>query len=62
MQAYRNLRNQINRENDRLNRDYFGMKIYENDSNIKGIWNTINKLIDRWSKTTEYPYLDVVVK
>ena len=37
MQAYRNLRNKINRENDRLKRDYFSRKIYENDGNIKGL-------------------------
>ena len=59
LQAYRNLRNQINRENDRLKREYFSRKIYENDGNIKRTWNTINKLIDRKSKTTEIPYLDV---
>ena len=35
MQAYRNLRNQINRENYWLKREYFSWKIYENDSNIK---------------------------
>ena len=59
MQAYSNLRNQINRENDRLKCDYFSRKIYENYGNIKGPWNTINRLIDRRSKTTEIPYLDV---
>ena len=57
MQAYRNLRNQIDRENDLLKREYFSRKIYENDGNIKETWNTINKLIDRRSKTTEIPYL-----
>ena len=40
MQAYTNLRNQINRENDRLKREYFSKKIYENDGNIKGTWST----------------------
>ena len=59
MQAYRNLRNQINREHDRLKREYFSRKIYENGGIIKGTWNTINKLTDRRSKTTEIPYLDV---
>ena len=61
MQAYRNLINQINRENNRLKRVYFSRKIYENDGNIKETWNTINKLVDRRSKTTEIPYLDVCV-
>ena len=59
MQAYRNLRNQINHENDWLRHEYFSKKIYENDGNIKGTWNTINKLIDRRSKTNEILHLDV---
>ena len=59
MQAYRNLRNQINRENDWLKHDYFSRKLHENDGNIKGTWNTINKLTDRRSNTTEIPYLEV---
>ena len=58
MQAYRNLRNQISRENDRSKRKYFSKKIYENDGNIKETLSTINKF-DRRSKTTEIPYLDV---
>ena len=59
MQAFWNLRNKINRENDRLKHEYFSRKIHENDGNIKGTWNTINKLTDWRSKTTEIPYLDV---
>ena len=59
MQAYRNLRNQINHENDWLKHEYFSNKIYENDGHIKGTWNTINKHIDRRSKTTEILHLDV---
>ena len=59
MQTYGNLRNQINRESDRLKREYFNRKIYENDGNIKGTWNTINKLLDGRSKTTEIPHLDM---
>ena len=59
VQAYRNLRNQINSENDRLKHEYLSRKIYENDGNIRGTWKTIDRLIDRKSKTTEILYLDV---
>ena len=59
VQPYKNLGNQINRENGRLKRDYFSRKIYENGGSIKGIWNTINKLINSRSKTTKIPYLNV---
>ena len=59
MEAYRNLRNQVNRENDKLKRQYFAKKISDNEKDIKGTWNTINKLVDRRSKTTEIPYLEV---
>ena len=59
MEAYRNLRNQVNRENDKLKRQYFAKKISDNEKDIKGTWNTINKLVNRRSKTTEIPYLEV---
>ena len=59
MQTYRNLRNQINRENDQLKCDYFSRKIYANDGNINGMWNTISKLIGRRSEMTKIPYPDV---
>ena len=59
MEAYRNLRNQVNRENDKLKWQYFAKKISDNEKDIKGTWNTINKLVNRRSKTTEIPYLEV---
>ena len=59
MEAYRNLRNQVNRENYKLKRQYFAKKISDNEKDIKGTWNTINKLVNRRSKTTEIPYLEV---
>ena len=59
LEAYRNLRNQVNRENDKLKRQYFTKKISDNEKDIKGTWNTINKLVNRRSKTTEIPYLEV---
>ena len=53
------MRNQVNCENFRLKRDYFAKKISDNDKDINGIWNTINKLVNRRSKTTAIPFLEV---
>ena len=58
-EACRNLRNQVNRKNYKLKRQYFAKKISDNEKDIKGTWNTINKLVNRRSKTTEIPYLEV---
>ena len=35
MDAYRNLRNHVNRENSRLKRDYFAKEIFDDDKDIK---------------------------
>ena len=59
MDAYRNSRNQVKRENFRLKRDYFAKKISDNDKDIKGTWNTINRLVNRRSNTTDIPLLEV---
>ena len=59
IEAYRNLRNQVNHENYKLKRQYFANKISDNEKDIKGTWNTINMLVNRSSKTTEIPYLEV---
>ena len=47
MEAYRNLRNLVNRENCKLKRQYFSKKISDNEKDIKGTWNTINKLVNK---------------
>ena len=59
MDAYRNLRIQVNCENCGLKRDYFANKISDNDKDIKVTWNTINKLVNRRSKTAEILFLEV---
>ena len=58
MEAYRNLRNQVNCENDKLKWQYFTKKISDNKNDIKGTWNAINKLVNR-SKTMEILFLEV---
>ena len=59
MEAYRNLRNQVKHENYKLKWQYFAKKISDNEKDIEGTWNTVNKLVNRRSKMTEVPYLKV---
>ena len=58
MHAYRNLRNQVNRENERLKQQYFSNEIKRVEGDTKGTWKTVNKLLNKRSKTTEIPYLE----
>ena len=41
MHAYRNLRNQVNRENERLKQQYFSNEIKRAEEDIKGTWKTV---------------------
>ena len=59
MGAYRNLRSQVNLENFRLKHDYSAKKSFDNDEDMKGTWNTINKLVNRRSKATDISFLEV---
>ena len=52
MQAYRKVRNKVNSLNTRLKRQYFTNKIDSCEGNLKETWATINKLINKKSKTT----------
>ena len=56
MHAYRNLRNQVNRENERLKQQYFSNEIKRVQRDIKETWKTVNKLLDKRSKTMEILY------
>ena len=58
MHTYRNLRNQVNRENERLKQQYFSNEIRRVEGDITGTWKTVNKLLNKRLKTTEIPYLE----
>ena len=47
MQAYRNIRNQANKENSELKKSYFHREIKKVDGDIKRTWNGINKLTNK---------------
>ena len=55
---HRNLRNQVNRENERLKQQHFSNEIRRAERDMKGTWKTVNKLLNKRSKTTESPYLE----
>ena len=59
MQAYKEMRNQVNSDNRMLKRKYFQNEITQQEGNVKGTRSVINKLINRRSKTTEIPFLNV---
>ena len=59
MQAYRRIRNRVNSLNTKLKKAYFSRKIADCQGNMKETWNTINKLINKRSKTTNISSLVV---
>ena len=59
MQAYRHMRNRVNSLNTKLKKAYFSQKIADCQGNMKETWNTINKLINKRSKTTHISSLVV---
>ena len=59
MAAYRQVRNKANRMNADLKKTYFTNKIHEAEGNVKETWSTINKLINKRSKTTTIQSLRV---
>ena len=59
MQAYRHIRNRVNNLNTKLKKAYFSQKIADCQGNMKETWNTINKLINKRSKTTNISSLVV---
>ena len=59
MAAYRQVRNKANRMNADLKKTYFTNKIQEAEGNVKETWSTINKLINKRSKTTTIQSLRV---
>ena len=52
MQAYRHIRNRVNSLNTKLKKVYFSQKIANCHCNMKETWSTINKPINKRSKTT----------
>ena len=59
MQASRNIRNETNKLNSSLKRKYFSKQIDKAEGDIEATWKTVNKLLNKKSKTTEIPHLDV---
>ena len=59
MEAYKQLRNRINRQNIELKKNYFTDKIASQKGDIKGALKTINLVLNGKSKTTNITSLDV---
>ena len=59
MQSYKHIRNKVNKLNGDLKRDYFTQKITSCEGDLKSTWKTINQVINKKSKTTHIPSLNV---
>ena len=59
MQSYKHIRNKVNKLNGDLKRDYFTQKITSCEGDLKNTWKTINQVINKKSKTTHIPSLNV---
>ena len=59
MQPYRHVRNKVNSLNTKLKKAYFSQKIANCQGNMKETWSTINRLINKRSKTTNISSLVV---
>ena len=65
MNAYRQVRNQANNMTSRLKKEYFTKKLNECEGDLRQTWLTINKLVNKRSKSTEIQSLkvgDTVIK
>ena len=59
MNAYRQVRNKANNMNSKLKREYFTNKLNECEGDPKLTWSTVNKLINKQSKSTQIHSLKV---
>ena len=59
MQSYKHIRNKVNKLNGDLKRDYFTQKITSCEGDLTNAWKTINQVINKKSKTTHIPSLNV---
>ena len=59
MNAYKQVRNKANNMNSRLKREYFANKLNECEGDLKQTWSTVNKLINKRSKSTQIHSLKV---
>ena len=59
MQAYRQMRNRVNKLNLNLKREFFTNKIASYDGDLKNTWKTINQVLNKKSKTTHITSLEV---
>ena len=59
MQAYRQMRNRVNKLSFNLKRKFFTNRIASYDGDLKNMWKTINQVLNMKSKTTHIASLEV---
>ena len=59
MKSYRHVRNQVNKLNRELKREYFTHKIASCKGDLKNTWKTINNVLNKKSKTPNISSINV---
>ena len=59
MQAYRQMRNKVNKLNTESKREYFSNKIASHNGDLKNTWKTIDLVLNKQSKSTQIVSLNV---
>ena len=59
MQAYKQMKNRVNKLNLNLKREFFTNKIASYDGDLKNTWKTINQVLNKKSVTTHIASLEV---
>ena len=59
MQAYRHIRNQVDKLNEKFKREYFTNKIASCEGDLTSTWKAINNVLNKKSKTTNISSLNI---
>ena len=59
IKSYKQVRNQVNKLNEQLKREYFTHKIASCEGDLKNTWKTINNVLNKKSKTTNISSISI---
>ena len=59
IQSYKHVRNQVNKLNEQLKREYFTHEIDSCEGDLKNTWKTINNVLNKKSKTTNISSISI---
>ena len=59
MKSYRKMRNQVNKLNGKIKREYFTNRITSCEGDLKSLWKTINNILNKKPKTINITSLNI---